>query len=164
MRRREEQAVAPTLSEAQEQLLKRIQSSERTRYRVITKAGVELNVFCANDAMLYTILAMQPVTLEAEPPVGTSFTLRLTPEGPERFDLWQSLVCDAQVLPEVKGAPSRRCPFHHLFERQADAERWHGTLASSLAPVVEIVRLGQGWRRALALVESLAAPEGEAEQ
>jgi hypothetical protein len=121
-----EHPLATPLSPAQADLLKRIQSPKPTRYRLRTTSDAIVHAFCANDALLYTLLTNQPVTLEAEPPTGAPFTLRLTPEGPERLDLWQSLVTDIQALPEVEGVPSRRCPYHHLFQRKEDAGRWHG--------------------------------------
>jgi hypothetical protein len=161
MRDLKEQPLATLLSQAQADLLKRIQSSRPTRYRLWTASDAVVHVFCANDALLYTLLTNQPVTLEAEPPSGEPFTVNLAPAGPERLDLWQSLVTDAEALPEMEGLPSKRCPYHHLFARNEDAERWHGTLTPSLVPVVQIVPLEQGWQRARAQVRSLAAPESE---
>jgi hypothetical protein len=120
-------------------------------------------VFCANDALLYTLLTGQPVTLEADPPVGKSFTLELTPEGPERFDLWQSLVSDLGALPQAEGVPSKSCPYHHLFEKPGDADSWHGELPPSLAPVVQLLPLREGWQRARARVEALASDESASE-
>jgi hypothetical protein len=161
MRIEEGKREALPLTRVQEELLKRIQSSKPTRYRLRTEPYGEVHVFCANDALLYTLLTAQPVELEAKPPIGQPFTLRLAPEGPERFNLWQSFVDDTQALPKVQGVPSKSCPYHHLFERQDDAERWHAGLASSLADVVQVLPLQDVWQRAQARIEALASHEGE---
>lgn len=52
------------LNQTQKDLLRRIQSPAPTRYRLRTEADGEVYVFCANDALLYTLLAKQPVVLE----------------------------------------------------------------------------------------------------
>lgn len=111
-----------TLSAGQQVLLARIQSSTPTRYRLKTQAG-GVYVFCAYDALLYTLLKRQAVTLEAQPPVGGGLTVALTPEGPERLDLWHSFTHPDAPLPKVTGMPSNRCPYLHLFEEPRGRRR-----------------------------------------
>lgn len=157
----DEKLQQPPLSRAQVELLKDIQSSKPTPYRLRTAAGVVVHVFCAHDALLYTLLTQQQVMLEAQPPTGDPFTLMLTLNGPEHFDLWQSLVSDVAALPESSGVPSKRCPYQHLFSRLNDAERWRADLPPSLAPVVQLLPLHEGWQRAQERIRALAGGPSE---
>jgi hypothetical protein len=159
MNREEQQVRAVLLSQAEGELLKRIQSGEPTKYRLRTTTGTTTYVYCANDALLYTLLTNQPVTLEAEPPTRKRFSVNLAPDSPERLDLWQSLVSDTQALPEVQGMPSRRCPYQHLFQQLDDAARWRAALPAPLASVVELMPLREGWQRARERIRALAAVE-----
>lgn len=79
----------PYLSAEQQALLTRIQCEKPTHYRLKTEAE-EIYVFCAYDALLYTLLTGQPVSLEARPREGEPFTLSLNPDGPARTKLWHS--------------------------------------------------------------------------
>lgn len=145
-----------TLLAQQQALLTRIQSLRPTPYRLKFQTQ-EVYVFCAYDALLYTLLTQGAVTLEAEPPKGEAFTVGLAPEGPERLDLWHSFTHPDAPLPVVTGMPSSRCPYLHLFERREDAEGWRKDLPETLSKVISILPLETAWRQAREQVEALGS-------
>ena len=148
----------PSLSAEQQALLTRIQSEKPTRYR-LKKEAEEIYVFCAYDALLYTLLTEQLVTLEARPPKGEPFTLGLNPDGPVRTNLWHSFAEQNASLPKITGMPSNRCPYLHLFEDQEDAERWREGLPEALGGMIAILPLQAVWQRAREQVQALASTE-----
>lgn len=147
-----------SLTAEQQALLTRIQSEKPTRYRLKTEAE-EVYVFCAYDALLYTLLTGQPVSLEARPPEGEPFTVGLNPDGPAQTSLWHSFAEQNAPLPKVTGMPSNRCPYLHLFEGQEDAERWREGLPEALGRMIAILPLETAWQRAREQVQALASTE-----
>lgn len=115
-----------TLSAEQQAPLKRIQSSAPTRYRLKVETE-EVYAFCAYDALLYTLLIGQPVTREAQLPTAARFTIDLTPEGPRRFNLWQSFAEQDAPLPKFMGMPSSRCPYLHQKTPKVGAKVYRST-------------------------------------
>lgn len=144
------------LTAAQGELLARIQSEQPTRYCLQVATEAEVHVFCAFDALLYTLLTGETVKLYAQPPAGASFTVTLQPTGPSRLDLWHSLTRPDAPLPTAEGMPSNRCPYLHLFENRRDAERWRSALPTELSEVVEVISLSEAWQAARQRVDDLA--------
>ena len=117
-------------------------------------------MFCANDALLFTLLRDQAVRLEAQPPHGAALNLTLRPEGPEQLDLWHTFTDEVEKLPKVEGMPSSRCPYLHLFEHKEDAEHWLQGLPAAFQTIIRIQPLGDVWLGAQRRIEALASCQG----
>lgn len=145
---------------SREELLKHIQSSRPTPYQLISQEREEVYLYCAFDALLYSLLTGKRWTVEARPPGGDPLRLELAPEGPKEGGLWISFIGPEAPLPEAPGMPSSRCPYLHFFASIEDLLAWRATLPPEIRTLVQALPLSEAFQLAQAALEGLLK-EGE---
>lgn len=132
-------------------MLASITSPVPTRYVLIENGRPgHLYVYCALDTLEYAWLTARSYRMKADPPAGGAMEFRLSLSGPEPSIGWMSSVIPDRIarLPDVKGMPSRCCPYVHFFASKNAYADWNRSLPKEIRTHIECLSLDQAWQKA----------------
>ena len=131
-------------------ILETIKSTHPTEYKIIRTDGEALFVYCAMDAILYSMLSEMEVDIETNI-FDDNRRLRLSPNT----NLWISFIDPgkADLLPNSSETPSNLCPYIKFFRDEKKFQDWKEKLPLNLQKTVTLLSLEDAFGLAAKLLE-----------